>query len=804
MFVSLSVVVVIGIFAFLTINQAAIGVWAITNLLLLGLINRFFTPALWLNLLLIGGTLLCALAAVPILRQYLSAYLLKKLKPLRPRMSSTEKEALEAGDVSWEGHIFKGKVDFTELQNLPTHVLSTDEQAFIDGPLQELCRLLDDWQITHHHTDLPENIWNFIKKQRFFGMIIPKQYGGLEFSATAQTIILTTVYGRSITAATTISVPNSLGPAELLLHYGTKAQQDYYLPRLACGTDIPCFALTSPQAGSDAASITDSGVICRQIVDNQEVLGMRLTWSKRYITLCPVATVIGLAFKLYDPDNLLGQGHDLGITCALIPANTPGVNHGRRHFPLNTGFLNGPTHGHEVFVPLDVIIGGPNQIGQGWRMLMECLSAGRAISLPSSAVGGARAAALSTGAYARIRRQFKQPIASFEGIEEPLARIAGQTYIMDAALSFAAAAVDNGARPAVAGAILKYHTTERARQVCLDAMDVHGGKGICLGPRNYLGRGFQNMPISITVEGANILTRSLIIFGQGVMRCHPYIQPILNALDKQDVAKFHESLWSYVAFYFANATQSVLLSLTDGYGIKAPASRVKRYYQLLSRYTTQFAFLMDFCLALIGGDLKRKEKLSGRLGDMLSMLYLLSAVLKRYHDDGEPPEDLPLVQWCCQDLLMSCESALAGIITNFPYLWGRIVLRIMLMPWGRRRMMPSDKLGAQLAQMLSTPNETRNRLTRFVFKEPQANCPIGRLEQAFLDTWATKEIEALLINAIKAKKLTALSYADKILEAQEKNILNETQAAHLMAAEAGRQDAIAVDDFDDNELRREF
>jgi acyl-CoA dehydrogenase len=453
--------------------------------------------------------------------EYVTAQMLEIYRKLLPSMSDTEREALEAGTVWWDGQLFSGAPDWSELLDTPEPKLSDEEQAFLDGPVEELCGMLDEWHITHERGDLPPEVWDFLKANGFFAMIIPKSFGGLEFSALAHSEVLVKVASRSPTACSTIAVPNSLGPAELLLHYGTDEQKQRYLPGLADGSEIPCFALTSPRAGSDAAAIPDVGVVCKGMWEGEEVIGLRLTWDKRYITLAPIATVLGLAFKMLDPDHLLGDTEDLGITCALIPTDIPGVETGRRHFPLNIPFQNGPTRGEDVFVPLDAIIGGVEMAGQGWRMLVELLSVGRCITLPSNATGGAKAGAFASGAYTRIRKQFNLPVAEFEGVQEALARIGGFTYIMDASRKLTAGAVDQGHRPSVPSAILKYHCTEMGRMVANDTMDVHGGKAICLGPRNYVARGYQSVPIAITVEGANILTRSLIIFGQGAIRCHP-------------------------------------------------------------------------------------------------------------------------------------------------------------------------------------------------------------------------------------------------------------------------------------------
>jgi acyl-CoA dehydrogenase len=800
---SLFVLIVVGVTLLLLAKQASLSVWIISYGLFVLLVMQYGLPGIAGEIILWSILALLLLSSIRLLRrQILSRRLFRIISKALPAMSATEREALDAGTVSFEGDLFSGAPDFKKLLNTPVVQLSEEEQTFLNGPVNELCRMIDDWDITHVRTDMPPEMWQFIKEKGFLGLIIPKQYGGREFSATAQFTILSKLYGRSITVGSTVSVPNSLGPAELLLKYGTKEQKEYYLPRLADGREIPCFALTGPDAGSDAASIPDKGIVCRQEINGKEVLGIRLTWNKRYITLCPVATVIGLAFRLFDPDNILGKGTDVGITCALIPANTPGVIKGRRHFPLNTGFLNGPTQGKDVFVSIDHLIGGPAMAGSGWRMLMECLSAGRAISLPSSANGGAQASALASGAYARIRKQFNQAIANFEGIEEALARIAGNAYIINAGLVMTAAAIDHGARPSVASAILKCHTTERARRLGLDAMDIHGGKGICLGPNNYLGRSFQNIPIGITVEGANILTRSLIIFGQGAIRCHPFIFQEFESVRKNDLDLFDKALWGHVAFMLANLSKSLIFVFTNGYMLPTPVSRAKRYYQLVHRYSTNLAFLSDFTMVNLGGSLKRKEKLSARLGDILSNLYLASAVLKRFHDGGEPVEELPLVEWCCQELLQECETAIQGIIANFPAVWARVFLRLILQPLGPRHYKPSDKLGHQVAHLLTTPNATRARLARDVFAEPIANCPLGRLEETFHKVCAVEDLEKKLSRAVKEGKLSSLTVLEQIDEAENNHLLNSREISLLREAEQARQAAIAVDDFNDEDLRR--
>ncbi len=797
------VLITLGCFSTLLIKQASILVWllGVTPLALLTsmyhLSGGFFQAYLWFFWCsIVFGSI------KPLRKLILTHYIFGMVKCAMPNMSATEREALEAGTVSWEGDLFSGAPDFSVLLNAPKAKLTDEEQAFLDGPVTELCGMLNDWDITHNRVDLPPEVWKFIKEHKFFGMIIPKQYGGLEFSATAQMSVLVKLYSCSITAATTVSVPNSLGPAELLLKYGTEEQKNHYLPRLAVGEDIPCFALTGPNAGSDAASIPDTGVVCYKTIQGQKVLGMSLTWSKRYITLCPVATVIGLAFRLFDPDNLLGKGEDIGICCALIPAQTQGVVKGRRHFPLNVAFMNGPTQGKDVFVSIDCLIGGPDMAGHGWRMLMECLSVGRAISLPSSASGAAQAGALVTGAYARIRTQFHQPIAKFEGIEEPLARIAANTYIIDAALTMTVAAIDQGARPPVAGAIVKYHTTERSRQLACDAMDIHGGKGICLGPNNYLGRDFQSCPISITVEGANILSRSLIIFGQGAIRCHPYVFKEMKSIQANDLAAFDDALWGHFQFALGNLGKAMIYSLADGHLVKVPKGAAQRFYKLITQYSACLALLSDLCMISLGGQLKRKEKLSARLGDILSYLYLASAVLQRFHHDGEPKEDLPVVIWCCKHLLHECEAALHGVIVNFPIRWLRPLLKIFVLPYGLVRQKPSDKLGQQVAKILIEPSASRNRLARLVFQADVPNCPIGRVEAAFHKICGVEELEKKIAHAWKDGTLHTLTMLQQIEEAHTQGLINNLEMQQLRAAEMARQEVIAVDDFSQEELQR--
>ena len=651
---------------------------------------------------------LLPLTLTPLRQSLFSAPALRMFRKVMPAMSRTEKEAIDAGTTWWEGDLFQGQPDWKKLHNYPKPQLTAEEQAFIDGPVEEACRMANDFQITHELADLPPELWAYLKENRFFAMIIKKEYGGLEFSAYAQARVLQKLSGVSGILAITVGVPNSLGPGELLQHYGTEEQKNHYLPGLARGDEIPCFALTSPEAGSDAGAIPDTGTVCMGEWQGKQVLGMRLTRNKRYITLAPIATVLGLAFKLSDPEHLLGETVDLGITCALIPTNTPGVEIGHRHFPLNVPFQNGPTRGNDIFVPIDYIIGGPKMAGQGWRMLVECLSVGRGITLPSNATGSLKSVAMGIGAYAYIRRQFKISIGKMEGIEEPLARIAGNAYVMDAAATLITSGIMLGEKPAVLSAIVKYHCTHRGQRAVMDAMDIAGGKGICLGPANFVARGYQGAPIGITVEGANILTRSMIIFGQGAIRCHPFVLDEMAAAQSNDVAAFDKALFGHLGHVGSNKVRSFWLGLTNGRTSATPTKdSTRRYYQHLNRLSANPALLSDVSMGVLGGSLKRRERISARLGDILSQMYLASATLKRFEDEGRQKEDLPLVHWGVQDALNQAEQALDDLLRNFPNGFIAGLMRFVVFPFGRAHQAPSDRLGspvgATVANTVSHP-----------------------------------------------------------------------------------------------------
>lgn len=742
------------------------------------------------------------LVVKPLRRKFVSQPIFRIYQRLMPSMSRTERAAIAAGTITWEGDLFCGKPNWHKLLSMPAAKLSAEEQAFLEGPVDILCQMLDDWDITHNRADLPPAVWQYIKEQGFFALIIPKQYGGKAFSAYAHSQILTKVSSRSITASSIIAVPNSLGPAELLLHYGTEEQKNYYLPRLARGEEIPCFALTSPTAGSDAGSMTDHGIVCWGEHDGNKVLGLRLTWQKRYITLAPIATVIGLAFKMYDPQHLLGKKEDMGITCALIPRTTPGITIGRRHFPLNAPFQNGPIEGNNVFIPLTWIIGGVEKAGEGWQMLMECLAAGRAISLPANALGGAKIATYASGAYARIRRQFGLPIGRFEGVEEPLARIGAYAYIMDATRTFAAASIDAGAKPAVASAIVKYHVTELGRVVACDTMDIHGGKGICLGPHNYLGRNYQVAPIAITVEGANILTRNMIIFGQGAMRCHPYVLPELQAAEQQDLNMFDKVVMKHAGFMLSNAVRTLVMGLSGAFLVKAPKGKLHRYYQQATRFSSVFAFLVDICMLTMGSQLKRKESISARLGDILSYLYLLSAVFKHYHDQGEQEEDLPLVRYAGLYCLFMIQERCADILKNFPKRGLAWLLKILIFPFGQRFTAPRDILKHHIAQLLMAPTETRQRLASGAFLTAVPESTMADIQDALLKTIAAEPVEKIIRAAHKESKISGYTLVEQAQAALDQQMITLADFDICMQAHTARHKVIAVDDFTNEDLIR--
>jgi acyl-CoA dehydrogenase len=706
-----------------------------------------------------------------------------------PSMSDTEREALEAGDVWWDADLFTGNPDWAKLLSNPPATLTEEEKAFLNGPVDELCAMLDDWKINWEWRDLPPEVWDYIKQKKFFGMIIPKEFGGLGFSPYAHSEVVRKISTRSLAAAVTVMVPNSLGPGELLMRFGTKEQQDRWLPRLADGRDIPCFGLTSPEAGSDAASMIDSGVICKGTFEGQEVLGLKLNWHKRYITLGPVATLLGLAFKAYDPDHLVGPQDELGITVALIPTHLAGVSIGQRHLPSMQVFQNGPNWGKDVFIPLDYIIGGKERLGQGWKMLMTALAAGRGISLPSLSAAGAAFAARTTGAYARIREQFGISISKFEGIEEPLARIAATAYQLDAARRLTCAALNQGHHPAVISGIMKLHATERMRIAIDDAMDIHGGKAVIDGPQNYLGTYYRSVPVGITVEGANILTRNLIVFGQGAIRAHPYLLDEMNALRDDDHARgldaFDKAFWAHVGHTFTTLFRAWGRSWSFGLFAPAPdAGDATPFFRQLSRYSSAFALCADMALLTLGGALKRKEMLSARFGDVLSELYLLSAALKRWEEEGRQKDDFAALAYCMAAGVRTIENRLAEICANMPNRFVGWLLKFIVQPFGARVLGPSDRVVQACAQLIVEPSAARDRLTADL-SHVDDDGGRARLEKAFLLVTGTEEI---------AKRMHAAHLRDPA-EAVKKGIITQSEADRLAAAHEAVAKVIEVDDF---------
>jgi len=796
-------VLIVGFFLLAYVNAAG-AIWLVSA--------TVFVAAAWLTqwlppAVVATAAAMLALAAIvfgvaALRRRLIGDPVLSAFRKVLPPMSQTEREAIEAGTVWWDGDLFSGRPDWNKLLAVPSPTLTAEERRFLDNECEELCALVSDWETTHVYRDLPPHVWQFIKDRGFLGMIIPKQYGGLGFSAFAHSEVVAKLASRSSAVVVTVMVPNSLGPGELLARYGTDEQKQHYLPRLAKGLEIPCFALTSPHAGSDAAAIPDRGIVCMGEHDGKPTLGLRLTWDKRYITLGPVATLLGLAFHAFDPDHLLGEIDDLGITCALIPTNHPGVHIGRRHMPLSAVFQNGPNWGKDVFIPLDWVIGGRPMVGKGWRMLMESLAAGRSISLPSLSTGMSKMVTRATGAYARVRRQFKTPIGKFEGVEEPLARIGGNLYAMDAVRVMTAGAVDLGEKPAVLSAIAKYQLTERARVLANDAMDIAGGKGICMGPSNFLGAAYMQIPVSITVEGANILTRSLIIFGQGAIRCHPFVLEEIAAAAHADPTRasvaFDRALFGHLRFVLSNMARAFVLGLCGSHCTRAPAGvapETRRYYQQLTRFSAALAFLADVSMGVLGGALKRKEKLSARLGDVLSMLYVASAVLKRYETDGAHSEDAPLMHWAIWDSMYKAQTALEGVISNFPGRFIPALMRMLVFPLGRPYVIPSDRAGHDVARLLIEPSATRDRLTSGIYVPTDPRDVLAALELALQATIAAEPVEARMRDAARSGGVVFGQSEDRAAVAAAAGIITGDELALLRRAQQLIDEVIRVDDF---------
>ncbi|MCB1507149.1 MAG: acyl-CoA dehydrogenase [Hyphomicrobiaceae bacterium] len=807
-----------GIALALAIHRASLWLWAAAAAVALitwqsGLVNgHYATPEPgFLGLLAWVPVVILALLAVPALRRsILIEPAFRMVKGILPKVSDTEQQALDAGTVGFDAELFSGQPDWNKLRAIPGINLTAEERAFLDGPTEQLCQMIDDWKVRFQEKEIPDEIWDFVKKHGFLGMLISKSHGGLGFSAQAQSLILGKVASRSPDVSTIVMVPNSLGPGELIEKYGTDEQKHYYLPRLARGEEVPCFSLTGPTSGSDAATMRDIGTVVRGTHEGQEVLGIRLSWDKRYITLGPKATLVGLAFRLFDPEKLLGNGEDRGITVALIPADHPGVNIGRRHLPSGAAFPNGPNWGKDVFIPLDYVIGGEKMVGQGWRMLMECLSAGRAISLPSSATAGAKAMLRFTSAYGRIRKQFGLPISHMEGIEEPLVRMIETAYANEAARAVTASMVARGEKPSVISAVMKYYTTERMRQSVNDAMDIHGGRAICDGPSNYLQSAYQMVPVGITVEGANILTRTLITFAQGALRAHPYLYKEVQAAQNQDakagLKAFEEAFNGHIAFSLSNVAGAFFHNVTGGMFGNTPekAYGTAEWYRQLWRASRSFALVSDLTVALLGGGLKTKQRLTGRMADALSELYMIACVLKRYEDDGKPAGDRIIVELAARNGLYRFQQALGGVIDNFPVAPARMLMRVLVFPLGRRMKPAPDKLGRAVARLALEPGEVRDRLTRDIFVSRDVNDPTGLLEVTLEKVIAALPAEKKLEKAIREGTVRRYHGVDWFADAVDKGVLTEIEAGDLREVERLVARVIAVDHFDPEEVKPNY
>lgn len=770
--------------------------------------SAFILGSLWFvtggSVSIVGsvGVVLLIFNIKPFRKMMVSAPMMGLLKKLEfiPSISATERTALEAGVVWVEGDLFSGKPDFKKIMQEPYPHLTEEEQKFIDGPTERLCHALNPWYI-YKKRSIPQEAWDIIKKEKFLGMIIPKEYGGLGFSALAHSEVILKLSSRSLPASITIMVPNSLGPAELLVHYGTEEQKKYYLPRLATGEEIPCFALTEPGAGSDAASITSEGVVFK---DSDGQIKIRLQWNKRYITLASIATVLGLAFKLRDPENLLGLGQEIGITCALIPTSAKGVYVGQRHDPLSIPFHNCPTRGKDVVVGLDAVIGGLEGVGKGWGMLMDCLSAGRGISLPAQSTGGAKLCTFATTAHAAIRRQFGMPIGRFEGVEEPVARIVGFNYMLESLRRFTLGALDKGLKPPVITAITKYNATEISRKIINDAMDAMGGNGISLGPRNLIAEIYIATPIGITVEGANILTRTLMVFGQGALRAHPYAFKEVESVEKGDVNGFDFAFWGHIGHIVRNAFRSLGLSLTRGYLAQLPsgAGPLSVYYRRLIWSSASFAIWSDIAMGTLGGTLKAKEKLTGRFADILSWMYICTSVIRRFEAEGRKPEDLAFVRFSLKYGLQQIQNGFDGIFDNLSIPGLGWFVKGFIGAWSRINSLSShitDNLTHAMVDVMIRDTSTRERMIHGMYIPQDSNEQVARLQNAFKIMNQADGAEKKIRKAVKEGRLPKKKPMLLIDEALAQAIITVSDKEVLLKSEQVRFDAVQVDDFSEEQ-----
>ncbi len=793
----LIVLALVGLIIVMQREAGALAAVAVTGVL--GLIGLLVGAPVVGVLLLIASAAIAACGLPALRRRWLTPRLFAAFKKAAPKVSDTERSALEAGSVSWDGELFSGRPQWQRLLDYRNDGLRDEERHFLEHQCSVAAGMCNSWEIARERADLPEALWNYLGREGFFGMIIPKQYGGLGFSAKAQSAVLQKLVVNE-TLMISVGVPNSLGPGELLLKYGTEEQKNHYLPRLADGRDIPCFGLTGPRAGSDATSLPDVGVVCRGMHNGEEVLGLKLTFEKRWITLAPIATVVGLAFRMFDPDKLLGDESDLGITCALIPRETPGMEIGRRHHPIGSPFMNGPIVGKDVFIPLDYIIGGPEMAGHGWRMLVECLSVGRCITLPSGAAGVGRYAAGWSGGFTRIRRQFNLPVAEMEGVQEPLARLTAHAYIAQAAVMQTANLIDHGVKPSVPSAILKSQLTEFQRSMLGDAMDVHGGKAVTLGPRNYLGLGWSAVPVSITVEGANIMTRNLMIFGQGAIRCHPYVLEELAAKDNDDQQAFDRVFFRHAGLIFGNAARA----LTQGLGLSRPSVPFDEvatpYARDIVRLSAGFGLCADAAMASLGSSLKKREMLSARLGDVLSNLYLASMLIKQWHEEDNVEHEAALFHYSCRTLLYRAEQAFIELFDNLPNRGMAKALAAIVLPLGRKWRKPDDTLTREIAQAISTATPLRAKLianTWSTQQEEEQDNPLARYNALLADYPRAEPLYRAIGKAYAKGELPAeaLHPEQRLEAAVEAGLVNEEDAAFMRAYEQEVLEMLSVDDF---------
>lgn len=788
------IVFVAGVVA-LVFYQTSKRIWLPLSAVLIFLFTAFATR--WL------GIIFCCVWIALFLFLTMSSWRLKQVtakllvwfRKSQPALSKVEQEVLQAGGLWWESEFFNGAPNWEELLHRKPLALTPEEQTFIDNKVSALCAMLDEWQI-YQSDDLPPKVWDFIKREKFWGLCIEKRFGGLGFSALAHSIIITKIASRSMSAAITVMVPNSLGPAIFLEHYGTEAQQQYYLPRLATGEEIACFALTSPEAGSDATSIIDSGVVCKGEHKGKPCLGIRLNFDKRYITLAPICTLIGLAFKLTDPDHLLGDKEELGITSALVPSDLPGVEIGARHKPMTLPFMNGPIRGHDVFIPLDFVFGGEAGIGRGWQMMMECLSLGRGISLPSLADAANQLCFRTSSAYAVVRNQFKHSIGDFEGVGLPLAEITGYTYIAQATRVFTALAVDSGARPSIASAITKYHLTELARKSVNHAMDIHGGKAIQNGPNNYLAAIYNAIPISITVEGANILTRNLIVFGQGLVRCHPYLAKEMSLAGQSEteitLRDFDKVFLTHIGFTFSRFVRTFIYGITGGRFISVGRQgKLKYYLQQLTRMSSAFVFFTDVTLLVLGAKLKFKESLSARFGDIVSYFYMASSVALSYEQSSLREEETPLMEWTLQYCLAKMQQSFDEIADNYPNKFLGKLLRRLVFPFSRAYKMPADKLSLKIAKLARQNSKLRDNMTQNAYLG-EAPDSMALLEEVFKQTEQAELFLKLVPNANAKADTHLLLEIDALLTNKK---ISQDDHGLLTKFLKARMQVIRVDEF---------